>query len=60
VPANIQGATDLNGEVAFLVQWKNKAKPSFVLSKTFRNIYPMMVIDFYEARIKFGEVQIGK
>jgi len=47
----IIGATDINGSVAFLVQWKNSNKAMLIPSKLARTKIPQLVIDFYEQRL---------
>lgn len=50
-PDKIIGATDINGELAFLVQWKNSNKAMLIPSKLARQRCPQLVIDFYEQRL---------
>lgn len=50
-PEKIIGATDVNGELAFLVQWKNSNKAMLIPSKLARQHCPQLVIDFYEMRL---------
>lgn len=50
-PDKIIGATDVNGELAFLVQWKNSNKAMLIPSKLARQKCPQLVIDFYEQRL---------
>lgn len=50
-PDKIIGATDINGELAFLVQWKNSNKAMLIPSKLCRVKCPQLVIDFYEQRL---------
>lgn len=50
-PEKIIGATDINGELAFLVQWKNSNKAMLIPSKLARQKCPQLVIDFYEQRL---------
>ena len=50
-PEKIIGATDINGELAFLVQWKNSNKAMLIPSKLCRLKCPQLVIDFYEQRL---------
>lgn len=47
----IIGATDINGALAFLVQWKNSNKAMLIPSKLARVKCPQLVIDFYEQRL---------
>lgn len=50
-PEKIIGATDVNGQLAFLVQWKNSNKAMLIPSKLARQKCPQLVIDFYEERL---------
>lgn len=50
-PDKIIGATDINGALAFLVQWKNSNKAMLIPSKLARQKCPQLVIDFYEQRL---------
>jgi len=47
----IIGATDINGSLAFLVQWKNSNKAMLIPNKLARSKIPQLVIDFYEQRL---------
>lgn len=50
-PEKIIGATDISGQLAFLVQWKNSNKAMLIPSKLARQKCPQLVIDFYEERL---------
>lgn len=50
-PEKIIGATEVNGELAFLVQWKGGNKAQLIPSKLARIKCPQLVIDFYEERL---------
>lgn len=50
-PEKIIGATDIKGELAFLIQWKNSQKAMLIPSKLARVKCPQLVIDFYEQRL---------
>lgn len=50
-PEKIIGAMDQNGELLFLIQWKNRNKAQLVASKLARKNCPQLVIDFYESRL---------
>lgn len=50
-PEKIIGATDISGQLAFLVQWKNSNKAMLIPSKLARERCPQLVIDFYEERL---------
>lgn len=50
-PEKIIGATDISGQLAFLVQWKNSNKAMLIPSKLARLRCPQLVIDFYEERL---------
>jgi chromobox protein 5 len=55
VPEKIIGATDQDGQLLFLVQWKGKNKAQLVASKIARKHCPDLVIDFYEARLTWQQ-----
>lgn len=55
VPEKIIGATDQEGQLLFLVQWKGKNKAQLVASKVVRKHCPDLVIDFYEARLTWQQ-----
>ncbi|XP_063700339.1 heterochromatin protein 1-like [Culicoides brevitarsis] len=55
VPEKIIGATDQDGKLLFLVQWKGKNKAQLVESKIARKHCPDLVIDFYEARLTWQQ-----
>lgn len=50
-PEKIIGAMDQDGELLFLIQWKNRNKAQLVSSKMARKHCPQLVIDFYESRL---------
>lgn len=50
-PEKIIGAMDQDGELLFLIQWKNRNKAQLVSSKIARKHCPQLVIDFYESRL---------
>uniref|UniRef100_A0A2M3ZC00 Heterochromatin protein 1 n=1 Tax=Anopheles braziliensis TaxID=58242 RepID=A0A2M3ZC00_9DIPT len=50
-PEKILGATESNGKLLFLVQWKDKDKAQLVKSEEARKHCPQLVIDFYEDRL---------
>ncbi|CRK86574.1 CLUMA_CG000031, isoform A [Clunio marinus] len=52
-PEKIMGATEINGGLAFLVQWKNSTKAMLIPSKLARQKCPQLVIDFYEQRLSW-------
>uniref|UniRef100_A0A2M4BZN9 Heterochromatin protein 1 n=1 Tax=Anopheles marajoara TaxID=58244 RepID=A0A2M4BZN9_9DIPT len=51
IPEKILGATEANGKLLFLVQWKDKDKAQLVKSEEARKHCPQLVIDFYEDRL---------
>lgn len=55
IPEKIIGATDQDGQLLFLVQWKGKNKAQLVASKIARKHCPDLVIDFYEARLTWQQ-----
>lgn len=50
-PNKILGATDMSGNLMFLMSWKNCQKPEFVSSKVANIKCPQLVIKFYEERL---------
>lgn len=54
-PDKIIGATEVNKELAFLVQWKNSNKAQLIPSKLARIKCPQLVIDFYEQRLTWHQ-----
>lgn len=54
-PEKIIGATDINGELAFLVQWKSSNKAMLIPNKLAREKCPQLVIDFYEQRLAWHQ-----
>ena len=54
-PDKIIGATEVNGELAFLVQWKCTNKAQLIPSKLARIKCPQLVIDFYEQRLTWHQ-----
>lgn len=54
VPEKIIGATDANGQLMFLLQWKNITEADLVLAQTANIMCPQIVIKFYEERLVFN------
>ncbi|XP_050099888.1 chromobox protein homolog 1-like [Anopheles aquasalis] len=57
IPEKILGATEANGKLLFLVQWKDKDKAQLVKSEEARKHCPQLVIDFYEDRLIWQPLQ---
>jgi len=54
-PEKIIGATDTNGELAFLIKWKNSNTDMFIPSKIARKHCPQLVINFYEKHLTWSK-----
>lgn len=47
----IIGCTDINGQMQFLVKWKNLDKADLVNAKEAKVKYPQIVKDFFQERL---------
>lgn len=53
-PSEILGATNVGGQLRFLVKWKN-SNPSFILATEAYQHCPILVIEFYERVLQFDD-----
>lgn len=54
-PEKIIGATESNGELMFLVKWKNMSKADLISAKIAKIACPQTVIAFFEERLQWDE-----
>lgn len=54
-PEKILGVTNVGGPLKFLMRWKDFQSATFVLAKEANIICPLLVIDYYETRLKLFE-----
>lgn len=54
-PEKIIGATEANGELMFLVKWKNMSKADLISAKIAKIACPQTIIAFFEDKIVWGE-----
>lgn len=52
-PENMIGATVAQGEIMFLIKWKNTNKVNLVPKRIVNDRWPQIVIKFYEKRLQF-------
>lgn len=51
IPEEIMNATNVTGELLFLMKWQNESSPSVVKASEANTKCPLVVIDFYEKRL---------
>jgi cytoskeletal protein RodZ len=51
----IVGATDVGGELVFLIRWKDNNKAQLVPSREARKHCPQLVIDFFEQKLTWQD-----
>lgn len=51
----ISGATNIGGQLQFQLKLEDQEEPCFVLAQDAYKDFPLLVIDFYEKILRFGE-----
>ena len=51
IPEYIKGATKINGEIIFLIKWKNQAELDLVMARVANVNIPDVVIEYYESNL---------
>lgn len=48
---SILGATDTDNCMKFLIEWKDDKEPTLITNETAKELYPYLIIKFYEQRL---------
>ena len=51
IPEYIKGATKINGEIIFLIKWKNQDELDLVMARVANLNIPDVVINYYESNL---------
>lgn len=51
----ILGASEINGQIQFVLKWKDRDEPTMIVSAVANVKYPYHVLDFYESCMEWEE-----